>query len=398
MSPDDENYLLQNIVKIPVETCFNTLYSGYSSFGFCFINVGKRVICADSISSWVEGSFFAGECGLHCRNDGLLRCIYNFAGLSFGSRDNHEMSTFNQLRSDVTLGKNGIPLINVEEKENSVECAIEDLKRKFQWIPHFHRLPFIFGLAITKTEFCVLEMRHDGNHIVRFRRDISNIDGRIHCVIVAVNIARVLQHFIANNLFLSSSLDFNVWHQQIDKKIRLGFQFVEVMYDNQNIYKRMKYFYEVTKAVQNIEKCVNFNDNKLTFHLSPVGITVAPEYIHEEEIRVAVCSIARAVLGLHDKGLLHCDIRWANIISLHNGTWVLIDCTEYCTKDPSDKKLRQSKAVKMRCKPEMIEEWSVKADFYQLSKLIPQGNTLCDDLKDLLLKGNTANLKRALNS
>jgi hypothetical protein len=53
-------------------------------------------------------------------------------------------------RSDATLLKYGVPLINVEEKIIDMEAAKSDLFKKFQWIPHFDRLPFIYGMAITQ--------------------------------------------------------------------------------------------------------------------------------------------------------------------------------------------------------------------------------------------------------
>lgn len=49
-----------------------------------------------------------------------------------------------------------------------------------------------------------------------------------------------------------------------------------------------------------------------------------------------VCScrcILRALVVLHQAGFAHTDVRWANIILQHDGTWVLIDLELACVLD-----------------------------------------------------------------
>ena len=70
-------------------------------------------------------------------------------------------------------------MINVEEKIIDMEAEKSDLFKKFQWIPHFDRLPFIYGMAITQTEVAVYELRRDGRHASVFHRAINNVEGRI---------------------------------------------------------------------------------------------------------------------------------------------------------------------------------------------------------------------------
>jgi len=347
LNPLNANYLGMPLsIKIPVDHWSLLAYSQYQVFSDTFVQGLNCVSCQHSIKTWLVGDFFEGEGGTHARNDGLFSTIFHFARLTSVCRDNHQCSTIRQKRSDVTLLKKGIPLINVEEKITSRAKANDDLFKKFQWIPHFNLLPFIFDVAITQTELAVWELRQDNHHKLVFSRAINNVEGRIACVSMAAKMSRILTYFTNQNMFMESMVPFNVWNDRHNgKRIRLGLLYVEFHYSDGDLYERMKNFYPLVCDVPGIEKfpvvenVSNYNDDSQIIRLTPVGVAFRVSDLTDVDIRVAIIAVSRTVIALHDRGILHCDIRWPNII--RNGqNWTLIDCTEFCFIKRNEKNLR----------------------------------------------------------
>ena len=140
-----------------------------------------------------------GENGIIGRDDSLLLIIRYLSGMDRWSRDKSETSTMGATRSDMTILYNNIPLVNVEEKENVISDAFHDLVEKFQWLPHNDELPFVFGIAMTKSAFQVYLMTADAawkSSAPIVNANISNFKDRAMCLLYAVNIARVLKFFI----------------------------------------------------------------------------------------------------------------------------------------------------------------------------------------------------------
>lgn len=159
---------------------------------------------------WLNGKVSDGKEGQIFRNDGLLYSLMYLADLNGSSRKTHEDSTMATTRSDATLLSNGIPIVNIEEKDISIIDAMKDLKTKFVWIPNFHKLPFVFGIAITKTQFQIVSLHLNSAINYLFSRDITHIIGRWECVLAIVNIARAIKYFTINNMYITSSLTFAI--------------------------------------------------------------------------------------------------------------------------------------------------------------------------------------------
>ena len=160
-----------------------------------------------AVLQWMEGWSFDGEMGLISRNDALLRIIDHLAEFTFKVRDRHDTSTVGTKRSDATLGINGCALLLVEEKDlTGIEPAESDLRKKFQWIPHFHLLPFVFGMAITRNALAVYALKRSGEPKRLFYTRLNSDANRWSCVGVSVNIARVLCHFTANKVRIRAIL------------------------------------------------------------------------------------------------------------------------------------------------------------------------------------------------
>ena len=72
----------------------------------------------------MNGVVFNGEEGQISRNDGLFITISYLCGMN-GSRNKHEDSTSFQTRSVCTLIKNGIPIVNIEEKDECIKMRLK---------------------------------------------------------------------------------------------------------------------------------------------------------------------------------------------------------------------------------------------------------------------------------
>ena len=113
------------------------------------------------ISTWMIGWSLAGEAGLISRNDGLFIVIFNLGGLTYGMRDCHELA---------------------EEKDmENIDTAVEDLRWKFQWIDHFHRIPFVFGIVINRSHFQVFAMTSNEMRCLFRTSIVTDADRWSHC-------------------------------------------------------------------------------------------------------------------------------------------------------------------------------------------------------------------------
>lgn len=76
-----------------------------------------------------------------------------------------------------------------EEKADSLENAIADIRRKARWLPHFARLPFIFCTGVTAEELEVFKlMPKDLSLVSLYKTKLRNEVDRWNCVVVAINI------------------------------------------------------------------------------------------------------------------------------------------------------------------------------------------------------------------
>jgi hypothetical protein len=328
-----------------------------------------------SVSMWISGDVGDGESCQHMRNDALLKFLRLLSGLNSISRHNHETSTCGSTRSDATLKYNGVPLVNIEEKELRIDKAAEDLSKKFCWIPHFASLPFIFGFAITFTEmrvFCMTPTSAWQNAPI-INIGLMDFNDRILCLKYIVNIARVLRYFIDSSAIAGSSIPFEQWSVRSSKSLRLSSRYVEHRFDEVEKYDEMKEFYSTLQElrvphVESLYEEKPFDDVKRIIRLQPVGVERTPNTI--EELRSSLRCVYLFLQRLHAAGFMHCDIRWSNIVWVW-GQWFVIDCTEAirCDAEPS-KLVEKSKKIRGTYVFDTEGPWSTRHDYYQFGKLI----------------------------
>ena len=326
------------------------------------------------IVDWMGAWSCDGEAGLISRNDALFRMIDHLAGFTFKMRDLHDSSTVGTTRTDATMGINGCALLLIEEKDlESIRAAEVDLRRKFRWIPHFHKLPFVLGMAITRTELGVYALLRTGDLRPLFHTQLIIDRDRWSCVVVCVNIARVLRYFTENRLFHSLAVAMNetVYRGQ-GKQLRIGMHYVEVTYADKDTFQKLKNFYLecADKGVPHMELPCPQNgimETKKRFRLIPVGLERKPEGV--EELRTALQHVLECVTALHRLGFCHCDIRWNNVV-VADDAWHLIDCTFATALNDVTQLNRVTALIKPRFVFHKDVPWSTRHDFYQIGLLL----------------------------
>lgn len=178
--------------------------------------------------------------------------IYNhLAGLGKFSRNKHEDSTVSTTRSDRTDKFRGVSVVVIEEKYVSVTDAVDEIRRKNVLPPHYNRLPFVFGIGISKDELQICNVTESATTVV-LQANLNSMAGRFSCVVAAVNIARALKLFQRDNLIIAS-LAFNEWQTRNLMRIRLELNFVEVEFSADECFDRMQKYYLTTVNVPNLE-------------------------------------------------------------------------------------------------------------------------------------------------
>jgi hypothetical protein len=337
-----------------------------------------------AVTGWMSGWSMGGKSGLISRNDNLFRVIHKLSGLTYSIRSDSQDGAMYAIRSraDVTMGFSGCALLVAEEKdENRIEDAVADLQRNFQWIPHFYKLPFIFGIAVNRFRFEVYALERSKIRVL-LSADLSDFTQKWRCVVAAINIARVLRYFISNNLFYPLPSDLNDWSsRERGKHLRIGMRLVEVRYTDERVFQKLSAFYTLTsqRSVPHLERLYTAGPEQAivpdtgTFRLIPVGLSRGPETV--EELRTALQQIVlECVLTLHSLGYCHSDIRWNNIVWTEETGWCLIDCTFATSLEDKE----QLQVLPTMIKPEYVFDrnslWSPRHDFFQVGILLKEAS------------------------
>jgi len=361
---------------------------------------------SNAIPRWMDGTVGDGEEGAISRNDALFNVYKNLANLGKFSRNKHEDSTVATTRSDRTDKYEGVSLVKIEEKDDSLQEAIDDLARKARWLPHYARLPFIFGIAVTPDQFEIYTLHADNTMVRVFSADLNDVVDRWLCVVAAVNIARTLKMFVDQRRVIRS-IRFDKWHVRNNKSIRLDVNFAEVEFKDRCEFDRMRLFYNATAEVPHLEHtCVDpafgpFSDDKKRIRLVPVGVERKPDSVGE--LVTAIQHVCECLFRLHELGYYHCDVRWTNIIDFY-GAWYLIDSEYACHRDERDLlATRSATTIKKRFVLDPSKPWGPLFDLYQVGMLLVDSTATTSSvalaaLRDHLLSRTftTVTVKRAL--
>ena len=347
-------------------------YVSYQSPDMDMNSFDRRI--SPYISLWMYGRVGDGCMGMISRNDALFSVYTYLANLGKYSRNKHEDSTVAMTRSDRTDKYEGVSLVKIEEKDVSLQEAINDLARKSRWLPHYVLLPFIFGIAVTRDQLQIYTLHADNTMVKAFSADLNDVVDRWLCVVAAINIARTLKKFVGQQ-WVIKSLSFDQWHDRTNKRIRLDVNFAEVEFDKCfGLFERMCVFYKATTRVPHLEHFYMghlalgpFNPDKKRIRLVPVGTERKPDSV--DELITATKHILECLFSLHELGYFHCDVRWNNIID-YFGDWYLIDCEYACRFDEHELLASRSATIKKRFVLDISKPWGPLFDLYQVGMLL----------------------------
>jgi hypothetical protein len=173
---------------------------------------------------------------------------------------------------------------------------------------------------VTPDQLEIYTLHADNTMVRAFSADLNDVVNRWLCVVAAINIARTLKMFVEQR-WVIKSIRFDTWHVvRNNKSIRLdGVNFAEVEFKDRRDFDRMRLYYGSTIAVPHLEYTYidsvlddPFNDDKMRIRLVPVGVQRKPDSANE--LITAIKHICECLVGLHELGYCHCDVRWTNII------------------------------------------------------------------------------------
>ena len=316
---------------------------------------------------WLDETVGGGEESQIGRNDGLLRTIMSIAGVTEFLR-NSQVDTTHFKRPDFAALYSGVPILVDEEKiGDDIQGAVDDVINKFVWIPHLRNLPFFLGIAFSFNQIRIVKIIRNSPPEIIFVGNCSSTAERYAVLKPAVNVARVLKHFIGTNMIHPLGLSMNTWHKRAnEKRIKLTHEGAEVECPDRKKFRFLKKFYEKCNKVHVpfLESLSDVDIKNQRFTLGPLGLSRKPTVA---QFPRAITCIATALFALHKEGYVHTDIRWSNIVMLDDDDWMLIDCYEVCLLSDNDALKACARARKVT-----THAWGVHDDLRQLS-------VLCED-------------------
>ena len=272
------------------------------------------------------------------RNDHIFSIICELASMT-RDRNAKNVSTLHDLRVDVFLfHKDFPPLVLAEEKvsEGHITIAINELKEKFcRDLPHYDpRLTWIVGIAIAGNKVCFGKLhRHTKEFTVMVSLNLKYTAGKLECVQAAINVARWCNWVTQSELVQPAYV--KLWSASERSRSWITFappDVVKVMKPNHwnadtvTFYSTtachhatgrpglIPYFECATKVEQ--------SEGYLRLTLQPFGVARSPE---KHELQAAMRCILTALSALHERGWIHCDLRWDNVVWCGVDNWVIID-------------------------------------------------------------------------
>ena len=374
LDPMNDNWIQSALDPIPIGATYGNITSSF---------IDPRI--QHRIQVWLTETTGGGEESQIARNDGLLKTIMCIAGITDFLR-NKKTDTTATKRPDFAALYGGVPIFIDEEKEgDNIAEAMDDIINKFVWIPNLRRLPFFIGIAFSFNQVRIVRLNRNAPQNVLFSHTLGTLEDRLAVLQPAVNVARVLKHFVDSDMITPAGLSMGKWHlRPCGKQIKISLQGVEVKCQNPTKYKFLKGFYNACQNVPYLEHLSGADNKPMKLALGPLGLSVKPS--SAIQFRQAVKCVATALFGIHECGYVHTDVRWSNITLMDNDDWMLIDCYEVC-------KINDAVGLRERATTRGLLDrpWACCDDLNQLIRLGAEQNFLDEefgnDLSTLLASG-----------
>ena len=359
LNPVDDNWINADIDPLPIGVVYGTMTSSA---------VDTRIF--HRINLFLKETYGGGEESQISRNDGLLRSIMCVAGINEFVRNKISTTTPGR-RPDFTALYGGVPVLIAEEKdEDNIQGAIDDVINKFDWIPNLRELPFFICFAFSFTQVKIVKLVKNAPHTILLSASLTSLEDRLTVLKPAMNVARVLKHFIDVDMIHHAGLAMGKWHKRnCGKEIRLSSRGVEVKCNGQK-FKFFKKLYQACVNVSFLEKLTTVDTMQCILYLGPLGLSRQPRTLNE--LKRAMLCISTAVFGIHQCGYVHTDIRWSNIVQVDDG-WVLIDCYDACELTDCD-------GLRQRAVDRSITDhsWNSSDDLRQLATICNECSLVSD--------------------
>jgi len=249
-------------------------------------------------------------------------------------------STIQGKRPDFQFYVNQFLILGGEEKSSKTQLVVARsglIAKLRKWNEHIYgRLNYIFGFACAG-EFLTFHAMSPSGNLANIS-DIfmlTSVEDRIKIIIFVINLARLfrtLVHRIPSGLHMlyqpiqrPNGGTIMIHYDYVMKTIPLDIVDLDTTYD---------YLHELYTAMQrdhvpHVIELVKMSMINLVsagyiyLKLSPCGIQRIPQT--KKEFLFAFKSILQALEGVHKLGYAHLDVRWANVLSVTDEDWRLID-------------------------------------------------------------------------
>lgn len=258
----------------------------------------------------------------------------------FRDRNTSRDLSTGSLRPDV-IGQVGMEwaLWRGEEKaESTAGDPKKELLDKLTWV--YDRVPYIFAYYARGAMVTLVALYMEGTKKMRKLGtfNLGTVDGRVQIILACLNVARLIPCLSSLCEDFSVEAEFKVLSERNGKQVRLYGSSVKKLYLYRAVFDRVVEVYDLIRGCPNSEQVVSSSrkDGADRWH----SIVFQPRCRlqrarSESELVKALVCVAKALVWLHERSIMHRDIRWSNI-GHHDEAWFLLDFDEACTSPQSE--------------------------------------------------------------
>ena len=327
-----------------------------------------------------------GEFGVISLTDRAFSLVEFYHKSLGGVRNKRDSTTLGRMRADSIWYLHGIPICRIEEKEDSIEEAWEDLQNKMKdWSPAVYSdQPWILAIAATLSQVRFGYFQPEKGISRSWRLDIlctlvmDDLSNRFIFAGILLKFAKHLQG-IQNQLLVRHCKLTEETSLKVSERHWIYLNGCHVIKEYAKRPSHLDMFYEDTRAIAGIEKMVasgslsrkrkrglvtsSASGNPFYYELTPVGLDVLPS-----DYPAAISTLIETVRKLHKLGWAHLDIRWQNVIFEPIGqVYVLIDC-EFARRMGDNQPQQPLKCLEAL--PYIPTKVCPEIDWYSLGKMI----------------------------
>jgi hypothetical protein len=314
-------------------------------FGYCdegeAVSLVHAFVCLEQNSQRLGSSDAGVEDVLKCvtaitgeMSAKLFKVVDNSVSFAYTyNKADRSNSTTGDGRPDECVYIKDFLAFKAEHELAAIDVAIAELTEKLQsynemdYGRHICFLPMVAAGGV-ELEFGLIDVRtHAYQHIRRL--DVRNRQDRCDCLVLAINVFRLLRTMApviparANPQWGSKRGNDKIIfvNNVVRKRITGGETCPE------DLYRLL--------ASGSVPRSVQVRRTRHHLEVSPVGWCISPEGYEirtKQELWMAISHVLEALIYLHDRGFVHRDVRWSNVIQVKSATpsYCIIDFELAC--------------------------------------------------------------------